>query len=143
MISYRSDPRRALAVAAHNCQRHGVASRVRLLRGDLLSGLPDPVAMVVANLPYISRAEWETLAPEIRLFEPAQALDGGPDGLDPIRRLLGQVAQSPKRPQVLLLEIAATQGPAVIHLIRKLIPGAQATVSQDYAGLDRIVTVEL
>jgi len=139
----------ALATAARNCARHGVEDRVRLLQGDLLAALPEPVDMIVANLPYVGRAELETLAPEIRCFEPAEALDGGADGMDLIRRLLAQVAsqaQRPRRgkmppPQVILLEIGAMQGQAVIELVEEILGGAEVSLTQDYAGFDRIVTV--
>jgi len=78
----------ALAVAAENCRRHGVEGRVRLLAGDLLEPLPEPVDVIVANLPYVSHAEYERLPPEVADYEPRHALDGGPQGLDYIERLL-------------------------------------------------------
>ncbi len=135
----RSAP--ALAVAARNCHRHGVEDQIRLLQGDLLAVLPEPVDMIVANLPYVECAELETLAPEVRCFEPAEALEGGADGLDTIRRLLVQVADQARRPKVVLLEIGATQGQAVIGLAKEILGGAKASLIQDYAGFDRIVTV--
>ena len=131
----------ALAVAARNCARHGVSARVRSLQGDLLGALPEPVDMIVANLPYVAHADLETLAPEIRLYEPVEALDGGPDGLALIRRLLMQIASADYRPQVILLEIGATQGRTVVKLVRELLGRADVSVLQDYAGLDRIVVV--
>jgi release factor glutamine methyltransferase len=132
----------ALAVAARNCRRHGVDSRVRLLRGHLLLALPEPVDIVVANLPYISRSEFAIVAPEIRLFEPVEALDGGEEGLDLIRRLLEQAVRQPKPPRVILLEIGSTQGEAVLDMAGKIFVGAEMFLFQDYAGLDRIVTVK-
>jgi len=131
----------ALAVAARNCARHGVSGRVRSLQGDLLSAVPGPVEMVVANLPYVAHAELETLGPEIRLYEPSQALDGGPDGLALIRRLLMQVAGAGYRPQAMLLEIGSTQGRAVVELVTEILGRADVSLIQDYAGLDRIVVV--
>jgi release factor glutamine methyltransferase len=133
----------ALEVAAENVRRHGVAARVQLLRGDLLAALPDPVDVVVANLPYISQAEWATLAPEIRLFEPVSALAGGPEGLDLIRQLLTQAAGQTKPPRAILLEIGAMQGNKVLDLAHRIFGEAQASLLPDYAGLDRIVMVEL
>jgi len=133
----------ALQVAARNCQRHGVGGRVRLWQGDLLLALPEPASVVVANLPYISGAEWELLAPEIHLFEPASALDGGEDGLDLIRRLLAQVARHPQPPRAVLLEIGATQGQAVLELAHETLPQASVSLTKDYAGHDRIVGMEL
>ncbi|MDP3062015.1 MAG: peptide chain release factor N(5)-glutamine methyltransferase, partial [Chloroflexota bacterium] len=79
----------ALQVAAENVARHGVAEQVTLLHGDLLAPLSAPVDMIAANLPYVRRDALPSLQPELR-YEPVEALDGGPDGLDLLRRLLAQ-----------------------------------------------------
>jgi release factor glutamine methyltransferase len=132
----------ALAVAARNVRHHGVGSRMHLLEGDLLTPLPEPVDLITANLPYVTTDEWRTLPPEIRDHEPREALDGGPDGLVVIRRLLAE-ADSYLRPNgVILLEIGATQGQAVTALARKEFPQARIGLCQDYAALDRVVIVE-
>ena len=80
----------ALEVAEINCRRHGVADRVQLLSGDLLTPLPQLVDIIIANLPYIPDAELDNLAPEVSRYEPRLALSGGPDGLEYIRRLIDQ-----------------------------------------------------
>jgi release factor glutamine methyltransferase len=131
----------ALEVAACNCRRHGVEDRVHLLLGRLLEPLPERVDLIVANLPYVSEAEWAQLPPEISRYEPREALDGGPDGLDPIRRLLAQAEGHLKPGGVILLEIGATQGAAVVALARRHFPAARIEIVQDYAGLDRVVMV--
>jgi release factor glutamine methyltransferase len=132
----------ALAVAETNCRRHGVEGRVHLLLGDLLSPLPQPVNLIVANLPYIPQGELESLPPAIRDYEPLTALDGGEDGLVAIRRLLAQ-ARGHLRPRgAILLEIGADQGPAVARLAQQRFPMAKVDVIRDYAGLDRVVVVD-
>jgi release factor glutamine methyltransferase len=134
----------ALAVVAENARRCGVADRVRCLQGDLLSPLHEDarLAMITANLPYVSTAEWLALAPEIRDHEPRTALDGGPDGLGPIRRLL-VTAGSHLRPKgAILVEIGASQGAAVTTLALEHFGQASVQLVQDYAGLDRLVVVE-
>ncbi len=133
----------ALEVAARNCRRHKVEKRIHLLQSDLLSSLPEPVDLIVANLPYVSRAEWEQLPPTITAYEPRLALDGGPDGLDLIRRLLAQARSHLKPQATVLLEIGATQRAAVTHLARLYLPTATVEVVQDYAGLDRMVIIEI
>jgi release factor glutamine methyltransferase len=153
----------ALEVAALNCRRHRVERRVHLLQGDLLSPLPEPVNLIVANLPYVSWAEWEQLPRTITAYEPRSALDGGPDGLDAIRRLLAQARSHLKPQATILLEIGATQRAAVTDLARhsfdnpsalRLCSGqallrtphsstATVEVFQDYAGLDRMVVIEI
>ncbi len=131
----------ALAVAAENCHRHGVEQRVRLLAGDLLEPLPEPVDVVVANLPYVSHAEYERLPPDVAGYEPRPALDGGRQGLDYIERLLSSARQHLNPNGVILLEIGATQGQAVTALARRYWPHAAVELRQDYAGLDRVVAV--
>jgi len=133
----------ALEVAALNCHRHSVERRVHLFQGDLLSPLPEPVDLIVANLPYVSWAEWDLLPRTITAYEPRSALDGGPDGLDAIRRLLAQAGPHLKPQATILLEIGATQGAAVTNLARCHFPAATVEVVQDYAGLDRMVVIEI
>lgn len=131
----------ALAVAAENCRRYGVEGRVRLLAGDLLEPLPEPVDVIVANLPYVSHAEYERLPPEVADYEPRPALDGGSQGLDTIERLLTSAVWHLNPGGVILLEIGATQGQAVTALAQRHWPHAAVELRQDYAGLDRMVTV--
>jgi release factor glutamine methyltransferase len=132
----------ALAVVADNARRHGVAARVCCLQGDLLEPLPGPVDLVVANLPYVAAEEWESLQPEIRLYEPRAALDGGPQGLSLIRRLLATAGPYIRPNGALLLEIGAGQGAAVTAMARGHFPQAEIQLVQDYAGFDRLVIVD-
>lgn len=133
----------ALAVARANADKHGVGERVCLVQCDLLSGLPWRADILVANLPYVTDGEWEDLAPEIRLYEPPMALQGGPDGLDVMRRLLQQAPAHLQPGAAVVLEIGATQGQAVHEMVSEAFPGAAVRVVQDYAGLDRVVVAQL
>jgi release factor glutamine methyltransferase len=142
VLVYATDASRgALEVAAHNCRRHHVEDRVHLLQGHLLEPLPEPVDVIVANLPYVSQAELAQLPPEISRYEPREALDGGPDGLDHIRCLLAEAGEHLKPRGVILLEIGATQGEAVVAMARRHFPAARVEIVPDYAGLDRIVMI--
>lgn len=148
----------ALTVVAENAKRHGAEERVSCLRGDLLEPLArlDPSAaggtagrslrgqvdLVTANLPYVSTSEWRRLAPEIREHEPRAALDGGPDGLDLIRRLLATAGPFLRPGGALLVEIGASQGEAVTALAHAHWAAARVDLYQDYAGLDRLVVVQ-
>jgi release factor glutamine methyltransferase len=131
-----------LEVAACNCRRHGVEDRVCLLQGHLLEPLPEPVDLVVANLPYVTQVELAELPPEIRRYEPRRALDGGPDGLQHFRDLLAGAGRSLRSGGAILLEIGATQGSAVATLARIHFPGGRIEIAKDYAGLDRVVMVD-
>ncbi len=132
----------ALAVTAENAAYHGVDERIRCLPGDLLEPLPEPVDLIAANLPYVTTAEWEDLPPEIREYEPRAALDGGPDGLDSIRRLLATAPSCLRSRGAILLEIGASQGPTATAMARQSLPQARVELYQDYAGLDRLVVIK-
>ena len=133
----------ALAVTAENARRHHVADRVQCRQGDLLAPLPGPVDLIAANLPYVATGEWLELLPELRDHEPRAALDGGPDGLDAIRRLLAAAGPYLHPGGAVLLEIGASQGAAVNALARRYFPAADVQLHRDYAGLDRLVIVQL
>jgi release factor glutamine methyltransferase len=132
----------ALEVASANARRHRVGDRVPCLQGNLLEPLRGSVDLITANLPYVTTAEWEDLPPEIREYEPRPALDGGPDGLAIIRRLLATAAPYLHPGGAILLEIGASQGVAATALARGSFPQAAVTLHQDYAGLDRLVVVD-
>ena len=135
----------ALDVARLNSQRHHVEQRVRLLHGDLLAPLPEPVDILIANLPYVGTGEMNILAPDIRAYEPQVALFSGSNGLDLVCRLLKETKQSVmlKSEAVLLLEIGYQQRKALAELISELWPGAVVTVKRDYAGWERVLQIAL
>ena len=131
----------ALEVAEINCKKHGVADRVKLLLGDLLTPLPQPLDIIVANLPYVSDSELLNLAPEVSQYEPRLALAGGADGLDYIRRLLDQAPGQLKPNGALLLEVGTGQAEAVAELVRKRF--SNVTIAADLAGIGRVVVGRL
>ena len=132
----------ALALAARNAARLGLSQRIRFLPGDLLDPLPEPVDIIVANLPYVKSGDWETLPPEIREHEPRAALDGGPTGTKVIERLLRQAPAHLRRRGVLLAEIGWDEGERVQEIARECFVGARIAVKKDLAGLDRLLVVE-
>jgi len=129
-----------LDVAAYNVRVHDVGERVNLGIGDLLDAVPEPVDLIVANLPYIPTERIPTLQPEVQQ-EPALALDGGPDGLDLIRRLLTQAEEKLKETGIILLEMDPDQIPVVQELALDHFPEGSTSVEQDLAGMDRILTI--
>lgn len=131
----------ALTLARENVERLGVRDRVMLLQGDLLDPLPEPVDLLLANLPYVAPAQAETLPPDVREFEPASALFGEEDGLGHFRRLFAGAERVLLPGAEMLLEIGANQGAVVGDLARQAFAGAAIEVRQDYAGLDRLVIV--
>jgi release factor glutamine methyltransferase len=136
----------ALAVAAHNIRRHGLAERVRVAPGDLVEALPEPVDVLAANLPYVATAALATLPQQVLEYEPILALDGGPDGLRIVASLFDRLMTTAGRARLrpgarLFLEIGAEQGDAAHSLAESAFPDAQVDVVADYAGLDRLLVV--
>ncbi|HIM63410.1 MAG TPA: peptide chain release factor N(5)-glutamine methyltransferase [Dehalococcoidia bacterium] len=129
-----------LDVAAYNVRVHGVADRVNLAIGDLLDAVPEPVDLIVANLPYIPTDRIPTLQPEVQQ-EPVLALDGGPDGLDLVRRLLIQAEDKLNSHGIILLEIDPDQIPVVQELALQHFPEGSTSVEKDLAGMDRILSI--
>jgi len=133
----------ALEVARMNCERHHVTERVRLLQGDLLAPLPEPVDILLANLPYVGTLELDSMSPDVLSYEPHQALFSGPDGLDLLLRLCTETEKSAmlKRGGVMLLEIGYQQCKPLTLALRSLWPQARVSCKKDYAGWDRLVEV--
>ena len=131
---------KALMVANYNIRRHNVADRVTLCHGDLMEPLPEPVDLIVANLPYIPTARIPTLQPEIQ-WEPAAALDGGEQGMDQITRLIAQASERLNPQGSILLEMDPEQVPLAEELARQYFPEAETGVERDLAGMDRVLTI--
>ena len=131
----------ALAVARDNARRHAVLHRVHLLRSDLLAALKPTAAftLLVANLPYVPRAEWEQLPREIKAFEPSGALLGGGDGLDLIRPLILQAPRYVMAGGWLLLEVGDRQAPPVAALIAETGAYDRIETVKDFNGIERVV----
>jgi release factor glutamine methyltransferase len=122
----------ALALARENAEALGLADRVRLAHGSVPPG--ERYDLVVANLPYVAEGEWRELAPEIREWEPRDALLAGADGLDAIRSLLAA------RPDcaALALEVGAGQAPTVAGMVAAA-GWPRTEVRRDLAGIERVV----
>ena len=130
----------ALQVAQDNARRLEVDQQVRFVESDLFAQVEGKYAVICSNPPYIRSNELAKLAPELGV-EPALALDGGPDGLDFYRRILGQAASFLEQPGFVVLEIGWDQGIDVRSI------GEQAgfrwrETSKDYSGQDRVVVFQ-
>jgi release factor glutamine methyltransferase len=133
----------ALAVAGRNAGRHGVADRVRSMQGDLLGplagmGLEGRLDVIVSNPPYIPAADIPGLQPEV-LFDPDSALDGGPDGLDVVRRILRDAPAFLKPGGALLVEVGAGQSDAVMQIVSETGGMSVDTFLVDFAGIERVL----
>lgn len=130
----------ALALAASNARALGVHERVRFTRADLLDGIePGGLDLVVANPPYIESDTIAGLDRNVRDFEPRAALDGGPDGLATIRRLVPAAFNALRPGGRILIEIGETQGQAVRVLLESC-GFSDAAILPDLSGRDRIAS---
>ena len=133
----------AVRVAKANTERLGLTDRVDVvLRGpsSLTGAVPDDRAfdLLLANLPYVSEDEWQDLAPEIREYEPREALVAGQTGLEAIEALAEELLGLGPRPSVVALEIGAGQAEVVSKLVRAA-GYTDVEVRSDLAGHDRLV----
>ncbi len=134
----------ALTVARLNCEHHNVTGRVHLLQSDLLNALPEPVDLLLANLPYVGTTEQAIMLPDVLDYEPHLALFSGPTGLDLLHRLLQEARQPNKlhAGAILLLEMGYQQRDALTQLAAAVWPQAHITCIRDYAGWDRLLQIE-
>lgn len=136
----------ALAYAKRNFERLGLAERITLLKGDLFEALaelvdPLPFDLIVANPPYIASAVIPTLDENVRNYEPMAALDGGPDGLDPHRRILAGAAERLNPNGRVFLEIAYDQADLALEVAGQAPGLTDAKILKDLGGRSRVLTM--
>ncbi len=129
----------ALNVARGNAINLDIKSRISFLEGDYFSPIAEKFDLIVSNPPYIARGEIETLAPEVRNFDPMIALDGGPDGLDAYRVLLAESANWLNDDGIVVFEIGHDQGKAV-GLLAHDHGWKKIKIIKDYGDNDRVFT---
>lgn len=133
----------ALAVAAENARRLGLSNRTTLLAGDWLAPVEGVFDIMIANPPYISDSERETLDRGVAVFEPGEALFGGADGLDCYRQILPKAPLFLADDGLLLMECGADQTEALIQLVYEAgLSGVETFTLFDLPGRPRGVGVE-
>jgi release factor glutamine methyltransferase len=141
-VCFASDvSERSVRMARENARRHGLDGRVQFFCGDWtrplrLSGIFD---VIVSNPPYIPTGQIKTLEPEIHLYEPLRALDGGDDGLASVRRLITQAHRFMRPGGRLFLEIGHDQQEAVRQIVATAGQYEVPLFTKDYAGYNRVV----
>ena len=133
----------ALKIAGENAGFNGVAGRIRFRRGDLFSPLKDAgldggLDLIVSNPPYIPSGDIPGLQPEVG-FEPIQALDGGPDGLDILREIIRQAPKYLKPGGGLLIETGFGQAGAVRDIVQNIPSLEYIKYIPDFAGIERVL----
>ncbi len=130
----------ALALATENAVVHGLADAIRFVHADLLPEGEPPADVLVANLPYVPSADVPGL-PVAARFEPRLALDGGPDGLAVVRRLLALLPGVLTDDGTALLEIGAGESDLVLAAAGDALPGREVVIHPDLAGIPRVLEV--
>jgi release factor glutamine methyltransferase len=125
----------AIEVARANAERTGLEAE--FLIADLIVG--GPYDMIVSNPPYVRESDWESLQPEITLYEPREALVAGPDGLDVVRALVPAAAEVLVRGGMLGIEVGQGQSRTVESLFERSGFTHVETI-RDLAGIPRVVT---
>ncbi|HBF32119.1 peptide chain release factor N(5)-glutamine methyltransferase [Rhizobium sp.] len=132
----------ALATASDNAARHGLQERFQTLRSDWYSAVTGRFDMIVSNPPYINSAVIDELSPEVRLFDPMAALDGGADGLDAYRAIAAGACAHLQPGGLVGLEIGYDQNETVTALF--LAHGfTLVDASRDHGGQDRALIFRL
>jgi release factor glutamine methyltransferase len=129
----------ALEVARANAERNDLAGRSTFVACDIAAGLQGPFDLIVSNPPYVARGDIATLAPEVRDYDPALALDGGADGLEGYRAIAAQACRLLAPGGKLIVELGIGQEPAVRALFTKA--GLRVTAARDdLAGIPRALS---
>ncbi len=130
----------ALAVAKENAERLGLSDRVEFLHTDLFpESMEKKADIIVSNPPYIKTSVIETLAPEVKDYEPRLALDGDADGLTFYRRIIEKAPDYLFTSGYLIMEIGFDQAEEVKNLLEKAGCYHEIEVVKDFSGNDRVI----
>lgn len=141
----------AILVARRNALKHGVEDKIDFVVADLFSAfrLGYFFDLIISNPPYISDREYETLAPEIRYYEPSVALlGGGLDGTDKIKTILADGWKYLRVGGMMIIEIGHSQADGLKRFLGEMLGDSiengscRINVIRDYSGFDRILCVE-
>ena len=139
--------REAILLAKENARSAGVQNQVEFVNGDLFEpfcvlekkGLFD---LILSNPPYLHRHEIQTLAKEVKDYEPMMALDGGEDGLEFYRRFISQVPFYLRPGGWLLLEVGQGQSPRVTEMMEETGHFFHPESVPDLSGIERVVKAQ-
>ena len=135
---------KALVVARRNAEKFALESRTRLIASDLLQALDcgKEFDLIVSNPPYVASGELDGLMPEVSLYEPRLALDGGADGMDLIRRIIGEAPVYLGRGGFLLIEMDPRQMAEAESFSEQIGNYRAARRHQDLAGHERVLQLK-
>lgn len=134
--------RAALDVARSNAERFGVTNRVTFMECAYLNSNAGPFDFILSNPPYVTTAEYEDLAPEVREYEPQQALVAGDDGLRDIRQIIDIAATQLAPGGTALIEIGHQHADAVTELVGSFPSLTLKRISTDLQNIPRVAIIE-
>jgi release factor glutamine methyltransferase len=132
----------AVKLAHENALLNQIDNKIHFVCADMISAFSSTSAkftVVATNPPYLSHPELSKLSPEIRDYEPRYALDGGPDGLAAIRRIIKEAPTLLSQAGALIMEIGADQAESVSTLVENSQRYESYRIIRDYSGLDRVL----
>jgi release factor glutamine methyltransferase len=129
----------AARLARGNAATLGLIDRAGFIAGDWTNALSGRFDLVVSNPPYIKAADIPGLMPDVALYEPVQALDGGPDGLDAYRRIIRDLPDRLEPDGIAVLELGAGQGGDVVVLAQQ--SDFKTSLHLDLAGIERAIVL--
>ena len=134
----------ALQIASANAREHGVQDRIEFVPSDLLAGLPSETQFdyIVSNPPYVTTDEYAALSPQVRNYEPRQALEAGQQGTDIIGRLIPQSGERLVSGGYLLMEISPAIEPRVKELLLADSRFEVLPTVKDLSGKPRVVQAQ-
>ena len=135
----------ALQLARENARNHQVEQQLKFVCSDMLAAVSravDNFGVVVSNPPYVTQADFQQLPQEIRDHEPHYALEGGPDGLGVISRIIAQAPAVLRQSGCLFLEIGAGQADSTAQLVAQSKHYKSFRILKDYSGNDRVLVAE-
>ena len=132
----------ALRLSVKNAIRNHLDTHVQFFQGNWMDSVSGIFDMIVSNPPYVRTGDIAGLEPEVRCFEPFQALNGGDDGLDAVRYIVNHAHLHLQNGGMLLLEIGFDQREAVAEIIQKDGNYSHVGFHKDLAGHTRVVSME-
>ena len=133
----------ALAIAHKNAETHKVADRCEFRLGNLFEPIHETSDIIISNPPYIPSKEIDGLMTDVKDWEPREALDGGEDGLDYIRKIIAEAPDHLNPNGMLLLEIGFDQGERVKKLAEGIGKYTEIKIIKDLNGSDRVLKANL
>ncbi len=134
----------ALSIARENARNHAVSDRIRLLEGDLFGPLEEldilaKIDIITANPPYVRALELQGLQPEVRDFEPMNALVAGPEGTEIHKRIIEASPEFLRRGGALIMEMGLGQAESLVSMVNDTRRYGEPEILKDLAGIERVI----